>query len=297
MRFSWARKLGRATWLAAALTASGCGAEEAADAPGEPGAPSEEEAQADTTTPRVLSSDVARLTRESGALRFPHGPHSGIVCAQCHTSLPGHDTHAAVACAECHKGSAFLGERVVFSQGECMSCHHDSNQAYGCARCHETGPAPVTRTESVHLAVWPTPRTRALPFDHERHATVDCRTCHAGGVTLQFSQTCESCHEEHHQPELNCSTCHSGATDASGAAAAVAAPGAVQEAHQVEAHLGCAGAACHSDPLPAALALAPATCLVCHTAQVDHEPGGSCATCHQVRALGEPFEGAEEAWR
>ncbi len=290
MRFCWAGKLGRATWLAAVVATSGCASDEAADTPGEPGERTEEEAQAADTaaTPLVLSSDVARLTHEAGATRFPHGPHSGIVCAQCHTTLPGHDTHAAVECVECHKGSAFLGERVIFSQGECMSCHHGADQVYGCARCHESGPAPVTRTESLHLAVWSAPRTRELPFDHERHVTVDCRTCHTSGVRLLASRDCASCHEEHHQPELSCSTCHGGPPGA---------PQTVQEAHEVEAHLGCAGASCHGEPLPAALALAPATCLVCHTAQVDHEPGGNCATCHQVRPLRDASAGTGEAFR
>jgi hypothetical protein len=80
---------------------------------------------------------------------------------------------------------------------------------------------------------------------------------------------CSTCHEQHHQPTANCTTCH--VTPAEGA-------------HTRQAHLGCTGAGCHSGATPAIME-APRTrqlCLACHTDRaVNHKPG-NCADCHTL---------------
>ena len=264
--------------LSALLVVAGCASEEAgepteADA-GEVAAPATETDSADTRL--VLSTDVARLTIDETVRGFPHGAHGGIVCAQCHSSVLGHNTHQTTDCVDCHQGSGFLGERVVFARDECMSCHHGAEQAFTCARCHGAGSAPVERTETVAMAVWEAPRERVLPFDHEMHQSMDCSECHSRGVLLEFDQTCATCHVDHHQPESDCASCHVEPT---------------LEQHEIAVHLGCGGGGCHEDALPRDVEQVPAACLTCHQEQVDHEPGGDCATCHKVGVASDPQAG------
>jgi len=251
----------------------GCASDEGAD----PSDDSEQGEQAEEVeeveapgSERTVSTDLMRLTVGETVGGFPHGSHGAIVCGQCHTTIAGHDTHQTIDCAACHQGAAFLGERVVFARGECLACHHGAEQAYSCEGCHDSGPAAVARTETIHLAVWPEPRTRVLPFDHAIHQTLACAQCHSEGVLLGFDRSCATCHQDHHQPAAECSTCH----------------GEVPlETHDVDVHLGCGGAQCHQDALPAVAERSRSTCLVCHTAQADHQTDGDCATCHKVSGL------------
>lgn len=266
-------KLGR--WFVPYVLISlvGCSSEEVADAPGTDADQAGEDVD-DQQLPRsdaTLPADLMRLTVSESVGGFPHGAHGAVVCSQCHTSVAGHATHESVGCVDCHQGSAWLGERVVFARNECLSCHHSPDQASACEQCHDSGPAPVARTENLHLSVWPAPRSRILPFDHAVHQTVDCAQCHTGGVLKKFEQGCASCHQDHHQPMATCATCHSDVP---------------LETHDLESHLGCGGAQCHQDALPLEAERSRSTCLTCHTAQVDHEPGGDCATCHVLGERG-----------
>lgn len=122
----------------------------------------------------------------------------------------------------------------------------------------------------MHLGIWDRPRSRSLPFAHEAHEARDCENCHVERPTLRPDVDCASCHEDHHTPEARCMTCHEQPAE---------------DAHDIEAHLGCGGTGCHSQPGFDALVQERATCLVCHQAQEDHEPGQDCAECHQI---GEP---------
>ena len=261
-------------WLALlALSALlGCEGDEAVEAPGPEGEGAAEVEESEASFGGLtVSTDLQRLTVDETVNGFPHGAHGGIVCAQCHTAVLGHDTHETVDCADCHQGSAFLGERVVFARNECLSCHHGPEQVFGCQQCHSSGPDAVTRSETLHFAVWTESRERILTFDHLRHETVDCGECHSSGVLLEFDQECTSCHVDHHQPASECTSCH------------VELP---LESHELDVHLGCGGAECHEDALPAETAGSRTSCLSCHREQVEHEVGGDCASCHQVGALG-----------
>ncbi|HKJ02278.1 MAG TPA: hypothetical protein VJ997_07480, partial [Longimicrobiales bacterium] len=150
---------------------------------------------------------------------------------------------------------------------DCMACHHSPERNLACSKCH-TPPGPRTVQRTFQMSVWPSPRTRTLPFDHARHGSVECRTCHQQPTTMAPTRTCASCHERHHTPAARCQTCH-------------APPPA--SAHDANAHLGCLGSGCHNAPDIDAISGRRAVCLVCHQAQESHEVGKECAECHQVR--------------
>ncbi|MEZ4414134.1 MAG: hypothetical protein R3E10_00105 [Gemmatimonadota bacterium] len=252
--------------LLSALLA-GCASEEPGSV--EPQAAESAAIEEDVPAPDSVSSTAADLARLAVPLEagsgFPHGPHGGVACAQCHATVVGHQSHDMVDCESCHRGPEWLGARVIYSREECLACHHDPARGYECSRCHGTGPEPVVRTESLAFSVWDAPRERLLPFDHALHASRECSDCHSGGGGQPYTQTCASCHDNHHRPDANCSTCHQ-------------EPPA--DEHPLTVHQGCSGSGCHSDPVTEAVQAARNTCLVCHADRVDHEPGNQCATCH-----------------
>jgi hypothetical protein len=123
--------------------------------------------------------------------------------------------------------------------------------------------------------VWDTAAARALPFDHTIHAARACQDCHLPPAGRAGRTDCAACHAEHHRAEASCSTCHQ--------------PPA-QAAHDLSAHVTCAGSGCHQAVDPVApvrtvavrAELSRTLCLLCHAPQADHEPGGSCHVCHRI---------------
>jgi hypothetical protein len=86
-------------------------------------------------------------------------------------------------------------------------------------------------------------------------------------VTLQRNRECGSCHDSHHAGEAECGKCH--ATPRRGA-------------HNTAVHLSCAGSACHASSKAPTPTSSRTLCLFCHTDRRDHEPDGSCASCHRI---------------
>lgn len=208
----------------------------------------------------------AAMQRASRAETFPHETHVEISCAVCHGAVQGHASHGASKCADCHRNSGFVTQETV-SREECLSCHHGPLQEKECVDCHNDAGQRVAAWP-LQLGIWPGPRSRSLSFEHEVHQARDCALCHKERPSLIPDVDCATCHEDHHHPEARCMTCH------------LQPP---EGAHDLNAHLGCGGAGCHSDPRFEALVLERATCLVCHQNKEDHEPGKQCAECHQVR--------------
>jgi hypothetical protein len=138
-----------------------------------------------------------------------------------------------------------------------------------CLDCHRRDQLPsAERVETVMaLSVWSGARTRELPFAHERHATVECTECHRAPVTMARTRECGSCHEGHHRVESTCASCHEGVA---------------RMPHRSASHVTCAGSQCHAAPVAPPATLSRNLCVTCHTAQADHEPGGSCASCHMI---------------
>jgi hypothetical protein len=253
------------------VSALGCGeepAEEAAEAPAVAQAAAATEQEAEVPTRRWLPDEMSRSTRVEN---FPHVAHVDISCRVCHAAPQGHQMHGALPCSECHRSSALV-TRLSLTPADCMACHHSPERNLACSTCH-TPPGPRTTQQTFQMSVWSSPRTKSLPFDHARHGTVDCRTCHQQPTTMAPTRTCASCHENHHTPAARCQTCH-------------APPPA--SAHDAGAHLGCLGAGCHNAPDINAMSGRRAVCLVCHQAQENHEVGKECASCHQVRPGGLP---------
>ncbi len=179
-----------------------------------------------------------------------------------------HARHTSLTCTTCHTRGGRRGLRESSVAFNCQSCHHgDTPVARECARCHssaEIGPArPVAVT--MVLRVWDAPRTRTLGFEHARHASLECASCHAQTEARTVEKTCASCHADHHTAARGCASCHAPA----------------RETHTRELHrTGCATSGCHVSELTAAVTPVRATCLACHAEQKDHKPGRECAACH-----------------
>jgi len=220
----------------------------------------------DTAPPmaRFLPTEARRATR---AERFPHEDHVGINCRVCHQAPKGHTTHANVSCPSCHRSAAFVTDKVL-TRADCLTCHHGGTNGRTCLDCHKTPPGQLLVETQIKLSVWPAPRMRSLPFDHARHASQECRTCHKAMPNLTPTEPCATCHEKHHQPQARCMSCHRQPS-----------PGV----HNLEAHLNCNSAGCHNEPVTEHMTEGRSVCLVCHQDKESHEPGRVCEDCHQVR--------------
>lgn len=179
-----------------------------------------------------------------------------------------HARHASLSCTTCHSTRSGHGELKQSIARDCQGCHHGNNAtARDCARCHapaEIGPARQLAT-TFALTVWAQPRTRSLPFGHERHARLDCGSCHADSRQKTVERTCASCHADHHTAERDCASCHPPARDT----------------HTRAMHItGCGTSGCHERERGTAVSPVRATCLACHAEQRDHKANRECAPCH-----------------
>ena len=180
-----------------------------------------------------------------------------------------HARHESVSCTSCHGTGERHRTLLVQTARDCASCHHSTERRQSCTTCHSLDqlPPPSRVAAKMSLTVWDSVGTRPLPFRHDVHlragAAVACRDCHGAPVTLAMNRECASCHQPHHRPEASCSSCH---------------PAPRTGVHPLATHLSCSGSGCHA----AAVAPPPTLCLTCHTAQRDHEPEGSCASCHRI---------------
>jgi hypothetical protein len=210
-------------------------------------APREVTQQAPRQQPRVATRDT---------MGFWHSQHRGVECTACHSIR---DRHGAL---------------TVTSLRDCRSCHHTEPVATPCTACHERSSVrrlstQVSRVMNIRVGRLDRPR-RTLPFDHGDHLNYGCQECHTSGLALSAAALdCTRCHLEHHQPSVSCMSCH---------------PAPAAGAHDLNAHLGCAGSGCH-DAAPAPVRAVPRTrdfCLSCHQDLVDHRPGRNCVACHAL---------------
>jgi hypothetical protein len=182
-----------------------------------------------------------------------------------------HSRHADYACADCHSSATTHGAVTVSTVEGCRDCHHTERVDQTCASCHEesgstTDPHAVAQT----LRLLGEEVQRILPFDHELHASEECATCHTEGLGLSAAPLdCASCHDDHHEPERSCMSCHEPV---------------LAEAHPIErAHVTCAGSGCHTDGPFTTVPRTRQVCLGCHQDLVDHRPEEpDCAECHAL---------------
>jgi hypothetical protein len=184
-----------------------------------------------------------------------------------------HGDHETLACYTCHENTGGHGALTVTTIEDCRSCHHAPASTIPCASCHATPPGerfevtrPVTFSVPAHDAA------RRLAFPHDRHANIDCTSCHTQGTALAVpvELDCASCHEDHHTIASNCASCH--------------APVHASAHPPAEVHVTCSGAACHQDVPFESVPRTRAFCLGCHTEMILHEAPQDCATCHILPA-------------
>jgi hypothetical protein len=180
-----------------------------------------------------------------------------------------HAVHRQLDCLDCHSVADTHGALAVTGLRQCRECHHAPPLAANCSGCHQAGDFVGERQRILQTfaPVVREPVARELFFAHAQHHTVACASCHVEPLTMAVTGTCRDCHEQHHQPQVQCMACH------------IVPP---RDAHTAAAHLTCTAAGCHVT-LAAPLARVPRTrpfCLACHQELVDHERGGNCADCH-----------------
>ena len=124
-------------------------------------------------------------------------------------------------------------------------------------------------------------------FEHARHASVTCTTCHStraghGDLKQSVARDCQGCHHGNNATARNCVACHTAGEI--GAAHPVATTFAlsvwpqprsrsVAFAHEQHGRLECA--TCHTDNRQRTV---ERTCASCHSEH--HTPERSCASCH-----------------
>lgn len=269
-------------WLAiAALAAGACGGGAGGGAPATGAADSAASAAADSSvvppdSTAALADSTAALEDSVGtadevagqsaarsAIGFSHARHSGLDCRRCHAEVAGHASHQGTACTDCHAPPAATA--AAEGPTDCGSCHHAATRGRSCTACHQPerrGAIPLS--VSLKLSVWSAPRSRELTFDHARHSTLQCRTCHTDAPAFAARPDCGACHA-HHAGGADCRVCH---------------PSPPAGAHTAAVHSGCAGGGCHQDPPVRVATLSRSECLLCHPDRVQHEPGRACASCH-----------------
>jgi hypothetical protein len=179
-----------------------------------------------------------------------------------------HSRHDKLSCTTCHGTSSGHGDLKSSVARDCQGCHHGTRTIVrDCAQCHTPAelraPRPVPMPFA--LGVLAEARSRSTPFAHERHAGLECATCHADTRQKTVERPCASCHADHHTPDRNCASCH---PDSRGT-------------HTRAVHAtGCGASGCHDRERSAAVTPVRATCLACHGEQRDHQAGRECATCH-----------------
>ncbi len=195
-----------------------------------------------------------------------------------------HARHRSVACTTCHSSRSTHGEVIVRDAMACQGCHHARTQRAACTACHDTlqlakaipvevsirvsasisASMSASESASVNGKRGATVRRRTLTFAHARHATLACAACHGDDVNRTPVKTCESCHDDHHTVQRDCTACHP----------------TPREGHGRDAHEGCAS--CHTDAAVRALPPVRPVCLACHAAQRTHFAEQECVSCHRL---------------
>jgi c(7)-type cytochrome triheme protein len=142
--------------------------------------------------------------------------------------------HSRLPCATCHRRDNSQPQATRPGHRPCAACHSQKFAALGgpiCAICHKTA-----EPKDGALKPGPTLRSFGARFDHSRHQSANCASCHKPanrGVALTIPAgtsahtTCYQCHNAGAQAGgrdiSTCSTCHAqGARTARAAMAAKA---------------------------------------------------------------------------
>ncbi|RQV93840.1 hypothetical protein EH220_07890 [bacterium] len=186
----------------------------------------------------VISKTAPRMTvAESRGMRFQHGLHADMDCADCHTnaktSTSGHDnlfpTHDQCMdchdvesdneCATCHIGEPDSGPAIFFySEKFNHAAHADAGVA--CATCHQNLDGLVTADVMGHFPAM----AECMQCHTEKLVTNDCAMCHMpedelrprdhkldwltlhGAAAAESQNDCAMCHSIAN----DCQSCHNG---------------------------------------------------------------------------------------
>ncbi len=203
-------------------------------------------------------------------------PLTTNICLQCHlgierrdvTTEPSgfdHEAHVLrgdLTCADCHTPMEDHGGLTVTSPASCNACHHAQIRPMNCARCHagaRAAPAaPVELPNGIFL------------HDTHQSAGLACADCHTPPTMKAEDLRCANCHEPHHQPEMNCLSCHQDG---------------VQEKHTgLPLHMACHN--CHGAAVASITRWTRQVCTTCHVDRVDHNAPTDCVMCHRTPAIG-----------
>jgi nitrate/TMAO reductase-like tetraheme cytochrome c subunit len=119
-------------------------------------------------------------------------------------------------------------------------------------------------------------------FEHARHRSVRCQTCHVGADLKRTARQCMACHHANTAVGNRCESCHqSGEIGGTRRIATIVAlsvwpaarPRALDFAHEQHSSVACAG--CHGGDLRRSV---EKTCASCHNEH--HAATRSCASCH-----------------
>lgn len=221
-----------------------------------------------TIVPFLLSALLAAgLGAGPGLQASPPGPQ--LVADTVPTF--SHSQHETLECRACHEMDRTHGARLVQSMGDCRSCHHTERADRDCAFCHQGAELDEERyvlPRTFALTVLDQPSERDVAFRHRPHEEVECAECHAEGPSLAVPELdCQSCHDEHHEPDAvtGCDGCHREPAE---------------DAHDLSVHVTCSSAGCHQESPVGRTPRTRPSCLWCHQDMADHKPGQVCVSCH-----------------
>ena len=244
---------------------------------------------------RALVRDIPADEPHGAVCGSCHNPHEQTTsaqavqrCSECHTKAdtltPLHRGLAAGAleqCTNCHKAHTFKLENK-----RCIDCH--TNIATGTQAMAAPSDQPSSRF--VHRAanrVGVALQAQQQRFDHARHKTVQCESCHDskqthGAVTVRTAAACQSCH---HGATVGdrCSSCHQPQEYAAtqyrrtmtfDMSVGAEKTRAINFDHRRHEQVACTS--CHTEPVTRSAA--QATCTNCHTEH--HQANVPCRSCH-----------------
>ena len=233
----------------------------------------------------------------------------GMACEQCHrpttwtatrwdhgtaTGMPLNVAHKTMSCDTCHKNGLFTGVNLT-----CGSCHAKDYQATrtpdhkaagfptNCELCHRPSDSTFTQGRFDHNSTYQLAGV---------HATVDCVSCHRGGVYKGTPRDCVGCHRTDYQKtttpnhasagfSTSCESCHK-ATDPSWRGNGTFNHNSVFQL--VGTHAAQACTSCHVNNLYKGT---PRDCVGCHrddyqkTTAPNHAAAGystTCDSCHRA---------------
>lgn len=272
---------------------------------------------------------------EFNPAREPHGGQCGM-CHNPHTQTRPQEALRQCASSGCHvdwRDVAFhagaIHRRAAEQCGTCHTSHSAQVDASDCQGCHADVARRIPRLRRLQQGfdttramrgaflpdAHPTPlakvtgpaaRKPAPPaadsFEHRRHRTLACLTCHdvhsSRRLTFEPPRGCQICH--HQVPgDSQCATCHAADEIAAPRERTVTVTVRGHEArtrpvvfrHERHTRLPCAG--CHAQPVSLAIGDSVRTCAACHDDH--HQAARACDGCHTERAAFAPHAPPAEA--